>query len=454
VIEDHLHPFLSLYQKAPQPLRSLVGLVYRMLPQRLRHGPVYPEFQKLLRDLRAWTPQQVADYQLAQLRASLLAAAKTPYYAGRFSALGLQPKTLDSLDQFSAYPLLTKLELQTHREKMVNRDLPAHQRLYMTTGGSTGQPVGFYLHKGVSRAKELAFQEHQWSHYGYRPGARVAIIRGATMSGISSYDSIRGWLTLSSHQLTAERIPQYVAELERFRPNHIHAYPSSLILLARGMRQLGLKLSFKPASLFCGSERLSAEDHDLLSQFFGCPICHWYGHSERAVLASSHPGTQSLQPNPLYGYFEFSPPDEDGLCEIIGTTFHNHVMPLIRYETGDRARIEPGPRGPIITAIEGRSQEFLISRIGRSVPLTAINMHDRAFDGLLALQFLQVSSGQVELHYLPGPTWHSSREPSVQSAVSEKLGSDFQLTLHQKDSLSKTASGKHRWLVTPQSKTS
>ena len=38
---------------------------------------------------------------------------------------------------------------------------------------------------------------------------------------------------------------------------------------------------------------------------------------------------------PQYGHVEFGPPDDQGLREVIGTSFHNFAMPLIRYRTGD-----------------------------------------------------------------------------------------------------------------------
>jgi phenylacetate-CoA ligase len=56
------------------------------------------------------------------------------------------------------------------------------KRLYITTGGSTGVPVGFYLQKGVSRPKEQAFLEGMWKRAGYFKGARVAVIRGHVTS--------------------------------------------------------------------------------------------------------------------------------------------------------------------------------------------------------------------------------------------------------------------------------
>jgi phenylacetate-coenzyme A ligase PaaK-like adenylate-forming protein len=223
---------------------------------------------------------------------------------------------------------------------MVNPEFTAKQRLYITTGGSSGVPVGFYLHKGVSRPKEQAYLEAQWSRRGYRVGDRVAVIRGGVTSskargGISYYDATRNWLILSSYHLTPERLPEYVAALNRFRPQHLHAYPSAALMLARGLEQAGLKLDFPLTSLLCGSEKLTAESQQHLEQFFGARVCHWYGHSERVVLAAQGRTSNHLHFWPTYGFVEFGEANADGHREIIGTSFHNHVMPLIRYRTGD-----------------------------------------------------------------------------------------------------------------------
>jgi len=75
---------------------------------------------------------------------------------------------------------------------MVNPVFDPSLRLYITTGGSSGVPVGFYLQKGVSRPKEQSYLEAQWARRGYRAGDRVAVIRGGVTSskaggGISYY---------------------------------------------------------------------------------------------------------------------------------------------------------------------------------------------------------------------------------------------------------------------------
>jgi phenylacetate-CoA ligase len=407
--------------------------------------------------VEAWDAPTIRAYQVAALRSSLQAAAKAPFHAARFTAQGLTPSSFESLEQLADYPLLTKDDLLHHREAMVNPDVPASQRLYITTGGSSGVPVGFYLQKGVSRPKEQAYLDAQWSRRGYRVGDRVAVIRGAVTSGkargsISYYDAARNWLILSSYHLTLERLPEYVAELNRFRPQHLHAYPSAALMLARGLEQAGLKLTSRLTSVLCGSEKLALATQKELEQAFGAPVFHWYGHSERAVLAGQGRKSDHLYFWPTYGYVEYGPVDEDGYQEVIGTSFHNHAMPLIRYRTGDRVKVAASPDAefamPEIEEVAGRDYEFLVSTTGRRISLTAMNMHDRIFDGLLAVQFAQEHPGRVEFRYQPGPQWNPQHESVMRTGLVRKLGDDFSLVLRAVDAVEKTPGGKHKWLVT------
>jgi phenylacetate-CoA ligase len=343
------------------------------------------------------------------------------------------------MEQLAAYPMLTKQDMILNRDQMISGD--ASQRLAMTTGGSSGVPVSFFLHKGVSRPKEQAYLEATWARVGYCSGDRVAVIRGGVTSShadgrISTFDATRNWLVLSSYHLTPERLPEYVAELNRFRPQHLHAYPSAALMLM----QMDVRLDFKLTALLCGSEKLSVEAQRQLEDHFEAPVMHWYGHSERAVLAAQRPGSSALHFWPAYGFVEFGEPDADGNREIIATSFHNHVMPLIRYCTGDLW--SPGSQ------VIGRDYEFLISRTGRRISLTAMNMHDDLFDGLLAVQFHQHEPGVVECHLQPTLVWSRGREAGIRAGLLRKLGDDLDLTLRVVDDIEKTAAGKHRWLVT------
>jgi phenylacetate-CoA ligase len=397
---------------------------------------------------------------VTQLRLVLRHAAATcPLYRDRFASAGFRPEDLRSLADLEGCPLLEKEDLIQSREALVSTAFPSSKRLYITTGGSTGVPVGFYLHKGVSRPKEQAFLEAMWRRAGYADGARLAVIRGHVTSSeaggsIVSYDTTRGWLLLSSYHLTAARLPEYLDALERFQPDLLHAYPSAALQLAEYLESSRRKLRVRLRALLCGSERLTIPQKRTLERVFDCRVYRWYGHAERVVLGGEGVRSELFHFFPQYGYVEFGPPDDEGLREVIGTSFHNLVMPLIRYRTGDRARLPDSSMAsdaeyawPVARDIVGRDQEFLVSATDRRISLTAFNMHDAVFDDLYAVQFYQDEPGVAEFRYVAGPGFRTSQLPAIEDAIRRKLGDDFRITLRAVAETERTPAGKHRWLV-------
>jgi phenylacetate-CoA ligase len=460
-LEDRLYPLLSFYERLPPGLKRALGWSYRRLPPAWRLGSRFPEFRDLARDCEGWSVEQIAEFQLRQLRQTLIQAGNfCPFYQRRFAEARFQPVTLRSPDDLAGCPFTTKADLQQHLPEMASTAIPARQRLYLTTGGSTGVPVGFHLQKGVSRPKEQAFLEAQWRRAGYRDGARLVVIRGHVTSrraagAIASYDATRDWLMLSSYHLTEERLPEYLEAIERFRPDILHAYPSAALQLAEFLERSGQTWRTPLQCLLAGSERLNLPQNRLLERVFGCRVFRWYGHSERVVLAAEGRSSPLFHFWPTYGFVEFGDPDADGFREVIGTSFHNLAMPLVRYRTGDYVRLAD-PRTddaalefpwPAVAEIAGREQEFLVSRTGRRISLTAFNMHDAVFDGLYAVQFHQAEPGHAEFRYVPSPTFHSSRLEAIRDGVTRKLGDDFVVTFREVRETEKTARGKHRWLV-------
>ncbi len=457
-LEDTLYPFLRFYEKAPASLRNAAGAMYRVLPARWRYGPRYAEFQFLARAFESADPDEIRAAQFEQLKLVLIeAAAHCPWYTKSFAEAGFDPKAMKHPDDFAACPAIEKETVQQRLDEMVSRRYGARKRIYITTGGSTGVPVGFYLHKGISRPKEQAFLETMWQRAGYHDRARVAVIRGHVTSPsaggrIAYRDATRGWLMLSSYHLTDDRMPEYLDALERYRPECIHAYPSAALQIAEYLTRTGQSWRTPVQSLLCGSEQLTLDQKRLLEGVFGCGVYRWYGHSERVVLAGEGRDSALLYFFPTYGYVEFGPPDAAGLQEIIGTSFHNMVMPLIRYRTGDYVRLAPRTASheypwPAAREIAGRGQEYLVSAGGRKISLTAFNMHDAVFDGLYAVQFYQAAPGRAEFRYVSSSSFDTAKLDSIRKRIREKLGDDFEVDLRAVDQAEKTERGKHKWLI-------
>ncbi len=457
-LEDKLYPFLSLYDRLPQGARDAIGAMYRLVPRRVRYGKAYGEYRRLADEAPEWSTSEIAEYQLRELRRTLInAASYSPFYQRSFAKAGFDPSLLSSSDELINCPMLTKEDIQKNLNDLTSKNVPDSQKLYITTGGSTGLPVGFHLQKGISRPKEQAFMEANWRRIGYFDKARLALIRGHvtdSRSGgkIISYDATRNWLLLSSSHLTDERIPEYLDELEKFGPDFLYVSPSPVSQLAELMERHSQAWRVPIQGIFCGSEQLTVNQKRMLESIFQCRVIRWYGHSERAVLAAEGPRSDLYYFWPHYGFVEFGDQNEDGLCEVIATTFDNLAMPLVRYRTGDYVRLAKIDvmrefLWPAVEEISGREQEFLITSTGRRISLTAFNMHDDIFDGLYAVQFFQAEPGVAEFRYIPSSKFHSSHLDHIEKGIMRKLGDDFRLVMREVDEVEKTPGGKHTWLV-------
>ena len=457
-LEDKLYPLLKVYDRIPQRLKNCVGAVYRVLPQKWKWGAEYPKFKKLIRESLEWDEDDIREYQVKQLRTTLLRAQATcPWYQKKFAEFKFHPENLLSTEDIQNAPFLEKRDIQDHLNELVSSEYPESKRLYITTGGSTGVPVGFYLQKGVSRPKEQAFLEAMWQRAGWKQGSRMVLIRGhvtteSSKGKISSYDATRNWLLMSSAHLTDERMPEYLEQIEKFKPNFLHIYPSAALQIVEYLERTHQVWRIPVQALLCGSERLNLPQKHILERAFGCKVYRWYGHSERAVLAGEGVSTDLFYFWPLYGYTEFGEPDDLGYQEVIATSFHNNVMPLIRYRTGDYVKLATPDYPhefpwPAAVEVAGREQEFLISATGRKISLTMFNMHDSIFDNLYAVQFYQKQPGVAEFRYKPTRNFNPSQLENIQKGIRSKLGDDFEISFRQVEEMERTSRGKHRWLI-------
>ena len=228
MLEDKLYPLLKLYEHVPDGVKNVVGTCYRFLPARWKWGATYLDFQRLVKEVQEWDEDDIREYQIKQLRSTLMRAqASCPWYQHTFAQVKFRPENVITPEDIAKAPFLEKKDLQDHLPDLVSREFSPRQRLYITTGGSTGVPVGFYLQRGVSRSKEQAFLEGMWSRAGWKPGARLVLVRGhvttnSSLGRIATYDATRNWLLMSSAHLTDERMPEYLERIERFKPEFLH----------------------------------------------------------------------------------------------------------------------------------------------------------------------------------------------------------------------------------------
>jgi phenylacetate-CoA ligase len=419
------------------------------------------KWREFLSQSQHWSEDELLSYQWNQIKKLLHHAYENiPYYRQIFREMDAHPEDFRDFSDFEKFPTLTKADLQEHLEDLVAMNCPPHRRVYTTTGGSTGIPVGMYFDKVESYAKEWAFITTLWRRVGYRDVDRIAVMRGEIVSKGQFWEKspFQNRLIFSTYHLTDDKLPLYLKRLREFRPKYIHAYPSSIIIVAKFMLERQEPPVECVRAILCGSENLYDWQRQLIEQAFQCRVYSWYGQTEKVCLAGECEHSSKLHIFPEYGFTELldeagNKIEEPGIIgEIVATGFLSCCMPLIRYRTMDMASYAPGycelcgRRYRLFERIEGRLQEFIVTATGRYISMTAINMHSPVFDNVRQFRFYQDTPGKVILKIVPKNSYGEQDEANIRRELALKLGPDVELIIELVDEIPRTLRGKYRFL--------
>jgi phenylacetate-CoA ligase len=100
------------------------------------------------------------------------AYANVPYYRRVFDERDLRPKDIQCIDDLSKLPFLTKEIVRDNLRELTNARYLRGRLAYVTNGGSTGIPMGFYFDRRLSGPTEWAFISTLWKRVGFRFGDR------------------------------------------------------------------------------------------------------------------------------------------------------------------------------------------------------------------------------------------------------------------------------------------
>ncbi len=427
-------------------------------PHRDLSNPHYVAWRRFLQQAERWSSQKIADYQLAELRRVVAHAyTNTAGYRALFDEAGVHPDEIRTLDDVRRLPFVTKEMIRDHLERF---SAPVPDRYYVTTGGSTGIPVGMYRDP-VSFGKELASKAHQYARIGWREGDRQFVIRGLKIDGEDHVEFVPDFneLRCSTYQFTPEAMEIYRRYACIYRPQWLRCYPSSGYLFARFLLDTGREFP-DLQGILCSSESLyDFQKQTLRAAFPGARVFSHYGHYEMAVLAGFCEFQDTYHVLPQYGYAELvdhqgqpvTTPGQVG--EIVATSFIMSATPFIRYRTQDLALFlgwscpACGRPYQVWERIEGRIQEFIVTAKGRYISPTMINMHDDTFDSVKQFQFYQKEAGKVIFRFIPRGTCDDLTVQTMAAKLRWKLGDDVELVMERVDDIPLTSRGKHRFLV-------
>ena len=453
----------TLYRLSPIPVQNVCVTLKGIGARAIRHGEHFRQFEREVLGNERLGKDGLRQYQVLKLRQLLVHAyTNVPFYRREFDRLKFRPAELESLDEMETLPIIDKHVLRKGLEQFVSVNTKRRHLYRGSTSGSTGTPLTLFMDRELIQA-EHAFVWRQYRWAGCPPGGKVALFRGdmivpaeQTKPPYWRRDVANGELWCSSYHISETSIGGYLRALEDFEPNIIYAYPSSLFAIVQYATKQQREISLPHLrGIVTSSETLSSWQRESIEEYFKVRVFDWYGLFERVIfIGTCEYGRYHVFPD--YGYTEFVPLREGGRgdeCELVGTSFINSVVPLIRYRTGDIVRFEGDTRGececgrafPSVDSIVGRRDDAIVTPTGR-----VIGRLDHIFKtatNIIFAQIIQESDNELRILVVPGEHYSEADRARLCANARHFVGEMMKIRVDTVSHIAHESSGKFRGVI-------
>lgn len=451
----------EIIKNMPPIIKEQIINFYYLLPDYIKYGISFNATYSFLQRSERWSEERLRDYQLNKLKELISYSYKNvPYYKKLLDENNILPEDIKDFSDLKKIPYLTKEIIRENLEDLVSKKNNKRKLNFLTTGGTTGIPMGFYEDKKNSKGIERGYIVNLFSRIGYDKSKsyKVVIIRGE-IPKTGNYEYLGNNLVLSSFNLVEESMNDYIKMIINFKPDFIQAYPSSISLLSNYILQNNIRLFLKDLKgVICSSENLYYFQRKQIEKAFNTRVYSFYGHTEHSALAGECEKSNCYHLQSEYGYTELineegeEAIEENERGEIVCTGFNNFAFPFIRYRTGDvginsNKKCSCGRNYKIIKKIEGREQDYFIDKSGSKITLTCSddalwNVKNKIF----LYQYMQNEPGKVTLN-IQSKREFTKEDEEIVIMDFKKYYPRFEIQLNFTDNIEKTNSGKFRYLV-------
>jgi phenylacetate-CoA ligase len=435
------------------------GLLFPMHERIKGHHSV-----RLRRQLEAsqwWPADRLEAYRIERLRAFLVhVGAQVPYYRDLFRALAFDPATVSSLDALQVLPPLTKSTIRANLERL--RSSGHGPLVRYNTGGSSGEPLVFYMDKS-RKSHDVAAKWRATRWWGVDIGDRELVVWGSPIE-LGAQDRIRrlrdGLMRshlLPAFEMSELNLDRFVDTIRQMRPAMLFGYPSSLALIASHARNQGRRLDdLGIRVVFVTSERLYQEQRRDIETAFGCPVANGYGARDAGFIAhecpagSLHISAEDIIVETLCADGNNAPAGQPG--EIVVTHMATPGFPLVRYRTGDvglltHEQCTCGRGLPVLREVQGRTTDFVVANDGTIMHGLALIYAVRSLEGVEQFKIVQQSLARTIVQLVTNPAFRVEDESKIVHDFKARLGQEVEIQIQRVQSIKPERSGKHRYVT-------
>lgn len=442
---------MELYWRLPPALQEFALSLYAGHLDRLYYGDGYREWKKRFSTLQFGTAQQIAMWQQEHLQRILeIAAARVPYYRENWRDVDLT---------LSALPRLEKQSLRQNEKKFLAEGISGKELWMEKTSGTSGTALRIYWPKAmlpkwwalvevaIRNAAGVA-QEMPRAMFG----GRTVVHGSKTSPPYWRYNRRWRQLYMSSYHISKATAPDYVKALRHYGSEWVTGYGSVIAALAQSAIDIGIS-PVKMRAVIVSGDTLLPGMRASIEKFFECKCFDSYGQCEAVSMAMECPQGR-LHTVPAAGIWEIlrdngEPCRPGEVGEIVATGLLNDAMPLIRYRVGDYAawaeeqNCPCGNRSPIVTALEGRTDDYLLTTDGRRIGRLAAFRRSPAIH---SAQIVQDRPGHAFLLLRPGQNYQPRDADAVCADILERIGR-YEIEVVEVPEIPKTGAGKSRLVV-------
>ncbi|HEX6155089.1 MAG TPA: hypothetical protein VFZ54_03645, partial [Burkholderiales bacterium] len=144
------------------------------------------------------------------------------------------------------------------------------------------------------------------------------------------------------------------------------------------------------------------------------------------------------------------PTEGDGY--VVGTTFHNLAMPLVRYRLMDQTRLRPGPCScgrsyPVIEPVTGKVEDALTGGDGRRISASVLTFAFKGLEDIRQSQVAQTGPGEWEIRVVPMAGYGEGHSRQLVANVHKLVDPTVRIRVREVEGIPRAASGKYQWVI-------
>ena len=436
----------KIYYKLPVCLQNVMCGIKGYLVNKRRYNKKFYQYLKLYENKNV--------IPVDELRHFLQEAKNVPFYEKLFCKCGFDINGENIYKELQKLPILSKNDVVENQKQIIN---PRYEGevIEIGTSGTTG--AGLFFPMAVDAEvrqwavwwryrRNLGIQIGTWCGWF---GGKIMVSKNQQKPPYWRINKAAKQIMFSYLHLSLDTIELYYNEIKNRSLPWLHGYACNIYLLSFLIKEKGLPPLDCVKFVTTGSDNLLDSYRVLIQQVFPRAKVHQHYGLAEEVANFSEDRNGVIHVDEDFAYVEFIPlsDNEPDLCRIIGTGFCNPAFPLIRYDTGDIARVQYDEYGKIqVLMIDGRGTEYIKLPGGKRIGITGLDNFEY-LTKIKAAQYVQKTLNLIIVRVVKGEGYDEKEENALLNEIYTRVPQEVIVKIEYVDEIKRTKSGKIRLII-------